>query len=124
VALVLRGPKGKSADFVNADGYLRPPLVLPRPQQHSTQVTQKVRPRRAELVLSDVPGKPRKRRRKLQRLEARPGPLAHTPQLKPTRSEVVRITSPPGRLRPRSPLRLARPLRARPLPRADTPVRI
>ena len=67
----MRGPKGKSADFVNADGHLHPCLVLPTPQQDSAQMTQKIRPRRAELVLSHVPGKTAKRRRKLQRLEDR-----------------------------------------------------
>jgi hypothetical protein len=66
----------------------------------------------------------RKRRRKLQRLEQRPFLFTHLPQLEPACREVVRIPPPPRSLRPRPPRHLARPLRARPLPGADPPVRI
>ena len=70
-------------------------------------MAEKVRPHRAELVLSHVPGKMREGRRKLERLEDRPFLLAHSPELEPPRREVVRITTPPRGLCPRSPRRLA-----------------
>jgi len=103
----LRHLEGKSADFVNADRYLRTPLVFPRAQQDLAQMAEEVRPRRAELVLGHVPREMREGRRKLERLEDRPFLLAHSPELEPARREVVRITPPPRSLRPRSPRRLA-----------------
>ena len=106
-ALVLRGPGGKSADFVNASGHLHPSLVLPRPQQDSTQMTEEIRPHRAKLVLSHVPGKTREGRRKLERLEDHSSLLAHSPELEPPRREVVGVTPSPRCLGPRSPCRLA-----------------
>jgi hypothetical protein len=42
-------------------------------------MAEKVGPNGAELVLSDVPGKMRKRRGKLERLEDRPFLFTHTP---------------------------------------------
>jgi len=86
-------------------------------------MAEKVGPDGAELVLSDVPGKMRKRSRKLERLQHRAILFTHTPGLEPARREVVAITPPPRSLRPRSPRHLARPLRARPLPSTDPTVR-
>jgi hypothetical protein len=87
-------------------------------------MAEKVGPDHAELVLRDVPGKPRKRRRKLERLDRRPFLFTYTPELEPARGEVVRVTSPPRSLRPRSPCALTRRRRARPLSIAHSAVRI
>jgi len=81
-----------------------------------------VAPHKAELVLSDVPGKMRKRRGKLQRLKDRAFLFTYTPELEPARREVVWITPPPRRLRLRPSRHLARLLRARPLPRPNSSV--
>jgi hypothetical protein len=64
-ALVLRSLRGKSADFLNAGTHLHHPLVLPRAQQYSPQMAEKVGPHRTKLILSNVPREMRKRRRKL-----------------------------------------------------------
>jgi len=70
-------------------------------------MAEEIRPHRAELVLSHVPGKMREGRRKLERLEDRPFLLAHAPELEPARREVVGITPPPARLCPRPTRHLA-----------------
>jgi len=123
-ALVLRRPEGKSSEFLNAGEHLHPPLVLPRAQQDSAQVGDEVRPHRAELVLGYVPGKMRKRRGKLERLERRSFFFTYASRLQPAGREVVAIPSTPPGLRPRPSRHLARPLRARPLPGADSSVGI
>jgi len=85
-------------------------------------MTEKVGPDKAELVLGDVPGQLRKRRREPERLYRHSFLLLYTPELKPARREVVRVTSSPRSLRPRPTPDLARQLRAHPLPIADSPV--
>jgi hypothetical protein len=82
----------------------------------------KVRPDGAELVLRDVPGKMRKRRGKLQRLEDRAFLFTYTPELEPARREVVWVTPSPRGLRLRPSRHLTPSLRARPLLRPDSSV--
>jgi hypothetical protein len=84
---------------------------------------EEVAPHGAEVVLGDVPREVRQRRRKLQRLEDRALSCARAPLLKPARREVVRITSPPRRLRPCPPRLLARSLRTCPLPQPHPRIR-
>ena len=85
-------------------------------------MAQKIRADHPERLLCDVPGKPRQRRGKRQRVYGDTGFMGDAATLKTVGSEVIRIASAPRRLGLRPPGHLARWRRAGPLTRPNVGV--
>lgn len=96
---VLRGVRGKSARFPNGLNHLARLLVLHRPEQDSTEVTEEISPRDAERILGEIPRQVRERRWEHQRRDHGLRILGpQTAVLKAMRGEVIGITPTPGGL--------------------------
>jgi hypothetical protein len=122
--LVLRTSRGKSAAFSCRFNDLPGLLILRGPEQDSTEMTEKVGPHDAELVLRDIPRQLGEWRREPQRRDARLGPFGvQAAALQAVRDEVIGITTTPRGLRPCAPSDLTGRCRTCALATADAAVR-